>query len=263
MTEVHGVPVSAEEKSDLDALRTTFGGDASLKTLDAFAIWLFASAGTLGSLAAAGKVVGIADLGDRGRRYFSFSILLFGISLALAALARMPQPSRFNPYDALSMRMQLNRIVIIRSVVLGLAAVAFAAALALAGFAPLQGARAAHGRPGFRYAVDSKGALSTSLVVADARPYSAVEVRSATRPARAAIALPQANVLTDGNGAATVALAFGTLPVRVVVISAKWRLPKAGFVAQHLTVHLRSKLAAVRTAAKKPKPKASKTKASK
>jgi hypothetical protein len=148
---IHGVPVSAEEKSDLEALRSTFSANESLKTLDAFALWLFASAGTLGALATAGKVVGIGDLDAAGRRHFSYAIVLFGVALALAALARAPQPARFNPYNALSMRMQLSRILVIRSVLLILAAIAFAVALGIAGFAPLEGTRAAaNGQSGSR-----------------------------------------------------------------------------------------------------------------
>jgi hypothetical protein len=243
MTVVQGEPVSVDELNELKSLRAAFSSDDALKTLDSFATWLFASSGVLGALATAGKIVGIGELDDRGKRYFGFAVLLFGIALALAALARMPQPVRFNPYSALSMRIQLRRIILTRTALVVLAAVAFAAALVLAGFAPLETAVSAQRRgTALTYTVTGKAAVITANI-ARASPSTLVVVRSTTRPTRTTVVLPQASTTADANGRASLSLRLPRLNgIRTIVVTAIWRTSDGGTKTKHITIRLRHNL---------------------
>jgi hypothetical protein len=226
---ITGTPVSPDEVEELKTLRKAFDPDASLKTLEAFAVWLFASSGTLGALATAGKVVGIGDLSDDGKSYFSYAAILFGVSLALAVLAKAPQPARFNPHSVVAMRSQLNRIMITRSVLLIAAAGLFAVALGLAAFAPLATTRAqGDASSSLTYALSEDGRLVAMFNVVKAKRFSTILLTSAARPAKARRVLPRATAFTDGRGRAHLTLKVARRGARVVVFRGTWILPEGG-----------------------------------
>jgi len=224
-----GTPVSSDELEELKNLRKAFDSDTSLKALDAFAVWLFASSGTLGALAAAGKVVDIGELSHDGKSYFSYAVVLFGVSLALAVLARAPQPARFNPHSVVSMRSQLNRILITRSVLLVLAAGLFAVALGLAGFAPLATTKNKAGAASsLTYAVSENGQVVAKFNVVKARRFSIAKLTTAARPAKSKRVLPQATALTDSSGSTNLTLKLARKGARVIVFRGRWTLPSGG-----------------------------------
>jgi hypothetical protein len=68
---------------------------------------------------------------------FAWAVALVGVSLALAALARLPLRIRVNRYSDESLSTHVARVVSVRGLLLGLAALLFAAGLILAGLSPL------------------------------------------------------------------------------------------------------------------------------
>lgn len=128
-------PLQPEELEDYAELRKLISPGMSLELLDNFAKWLFAITGVVGALGAGLGVTGANDLSSRGEGLFAWAIFLVALSLALAAFARIPLPIRGSRYSPVAMSRALRRILWARFVLLGLAALLFAAGLALAGWA--------------------------------------------------------------------------------------------------------------------------------
>lgn len=129
--------LSLEEIADYEELRTLVSRKASLAVVDDFAKWLFAIAALVGTLGASFGVSGANDLAGTGKRMFAVAVAAVGVSLALAALARLPLPGRVNRYSDVSLDSYVGRLVKIRGWLLFFAAGLFAAALVLAGLSPL------------------------------------------------------------------------------------------------------------------------------
>lgn len=127
--------MSPEELADYEELRSLFSPTVSLKLLDDFATWLFAIAAVVGSLGAGFGISGGANLSSAGEKLYAAGVACIGISLALAALGRLPLPQRVNRYSPQNMRKALNVVLWTRFTLLALAAFAFATGLALAGYA--------------------------------------------------------------------------------------------------------------------------------
>ncbi len=77
------------------------------------------------------------DLTGAGRTMFAWAVASVGVSLALAALARLPVPKRANRYSPPSMQAHIAFAVRLRGWLLSIAGLLFAFALALAGLSPL------------------------------------------------------------------------------------------------------------------------------
>jgi hypothetical protein len=129
--------VSDEEYADYQQLRGLISPEKSLGLLDDFAKWLFVIATVLGTLGTSFSVSQANDLTGTGRTMFAWAVASVGVSLALAALARLPVPRRVNRYSPASMEAHVAFAVRLRGGLLLLAAMLFAAALVLAGLSPL------------------------------------------------------------------------------------------------------------------------------
>jgi hypothetical protein len=127
--------LSPEELEEYADLRSLLSPKVSLGLLDDFAKWLFALAGTVGSIGAGFGVTGVVSLSATGKSRYADAVVCVAISLALAALSRLPLPARVNRYSPVSMRRAIRRIIWLRFGLLGLAALAFATGIALAGYA--------------------------------------------------------------------------------------------------------------------------------
>jgi hypothetical protein len=129
--------LSPEEIEDYEELRSLFSPTVSLGLLDSFAKWLFTLAGTVGAVGAGFGVTGAIDLSGSGKSLYAAAVACVAFSLALAALSRLPLPGskKVNRYSPVSMRRALNRVIWVRLIILALAALGFAAGLALAGYA--------------------------------------------------------------------------------------------------------------------------------
>lgn len=129
-------PISKEEVADYEELRRLYSPSETVRILDQFAIWLFASTAIVGGLGAGFGVTGLNHLHRTGKGLFVAAIVSLSVSLALAAFARTPFRVRVNRYRISDLRAAHERVAIVRFWLLFLAAVLFACALMLAGLAP-------------------------------------------------------------------------------------------------------------------------------
>lgn len=126
-----------DEIADYEQLRSLVSPEKSLALLDNFAKWLFVVAAAVGTLGASFGVSSANDLGGTGRRMFAWAVAAVGLSLALAAFARLPLPIRVNRYSDKSLASAVGLVVIVRGALLFVAAALFASGLVLAGLSPL------------------------------------------------------------------------------------------------------------------------------
>ena len=129
--------LSAEELADYKQLRSLVSPEKSLALLDDFAKWLFAIAAVVGTLGTGFGVSSANDLTGSGKRMFAWAVAAVGVSLALAALARLPLGIRVNRYSDVSLANHVSRVVRARGILLTAAALLFATGLVLAGCSPL------------------------------------------------------------------------------------------------------------------------------
>lgn len=111
--------------------------EQSLALLDDFAKWLFPTAAVVGTLGVSFGVSSANSLSGVGRWLFAIAVAAVGVSLALAALARLPLPKRVNLYSRQDLASHIERVVMLRGGLLIAAAGFFAIALVLAGLSPL------------------------------------------------------------------------------------------------------------------------------
>ena len=136
-TDTEPTAVSAEEMADYEQLRKLVSPEQSLAVLDDFAKWLFAATAIFGALGTSFGVSGANDLTGSGRTMFAWAVAIVGVSLALAALARLPVPRRVNRYSDVSLQDHVAFAMKLRGGLLLSAGLLFAAALVLAGLSPL------------------------------------------------------------------------------------------------------------------------------
>ena len=129
--------LSAEEIADYEQLRGLVSPGKSLALLDDFAKWLFATAAVVGTLGASFGVSSANALHGTGKSMFAYAVACVGVSLALAALARLPLPIRVNRYSDVSLAKYVALVAKVRGRLLLCAALLFAAGLVLAGLSPL------------------------------------------------------------------------------------------------------------------------------
>jgi hypothetical protein len=129
--------LSRDELADYEQLRKLISPKTSLDLLDGFAKWVFSAAAIVGTLGAGFGVSGANDLQGTGRTTFAWAVACLGFSLALAALARLPLPSRVNRYSEVSLARHLEHVLIVRGSLLAVSACCLAFGLILAGLSPL------------------------------------------------------------------------------------------------------------------------------
>ena len=121
--------MDADEIADYQQLRSLVSPETSLGLLDDFAKWLFAVAAVVGTLGTGFGVSPANDLTGSGKKLFALAVASVGVSLALAALARLPLPRRVNRYSDVSLAEYVEFVVKVRGALLSVAAVLFALAL--------------------------------------------------------------------------------------------------------------------------------------
>ena len=131
------IVLGADEIADYEQLRSLISPEKSLALLDDFAKWLFVAAAAVGTLGASFGASTANDLEGTGEQMFALAVALVGLSLAFAALARLPLPIRVNRYSDESMASNVRTVLKVRVVALYISAGLFASALIVAGFSPL------------------------------------------------------------------------------------------------------------------------------
>lgn len=129
--------VSPDDVAEYEELRQLVSRKQSLLLLDDFAKWLFAAAAVVGTLGASFGASDANALTGAGRKLFAVAVALVGVSLALAALARLPLGKKVNFSSRDSLKSHIDGVTQFRGRLLRGAALLFAFALVLAGFAPL------------------------------------------------------------------------------------------------------------------------------
>ena len=129
--------LAPDQVAEYEQLRKLVSREQSLALLDDFAKWLFPTAAVVGTLGASFGVSNANSLTGAGRTMFALSVAGVGISLGLAALARLPLPKRVYLYSREDMGSHIDRVVMVRGGLLIVAAALFATALVLAGLSPL------------------------------------------------------------------------------------------------------------------------------
>jgi hypothetical protein len=129
--------LSKEELEDVTELRLLLSPSETVRVLDDFARWVFASTAVVGTLAAGFGLSGLDDLSERGRNVFAAAVMSVAMSLVLATLARIPKRLDVNRFSPESMQDALRQMVVLRGRLLAGAGILFAVALLLAGLAPV------------------------------------------------------------------------------------------------------------------------------
>lgn len=129
--------LTPEEIEDFKELRLLLRPTETLRVLDEFSKWLFASAAVVGALGAGLGVSGLNGLDGAGSYIFASAVLCLALSLTAAVFARMPQRRLVHRNDSASMSSAVDGIATRRYRLLIGAGLLFAAALVLAGIAPL------------------------------------------------------------------------------------------------------------------------------
>lgn len=132
-----GALLAPDEVADYEQLRSLISHEQSLALLDDFAKWLFASAAVVGALGTSLGVSGANQLDGTGKKVFALAVVLVAVSLALAAIARLPRRVQINRYSAEDMAANIGRLTTFRGRLLFWAAGCFVVGLILAGVAPL------------------------------------------------------------------------------------------------------------------------------
>jgi hypothetical protein len=131
------VVVSKEELDDFSELRSLLRPSETVRVLDDFARWLFASTAVVGTLAAGFGLSGLDALSQRGRNVFAAAVISVALSLVLATVARIPKRLDVDRFSPESMQDALTEMVVLRGRLLAAAGMLFALALLLAGLAPV------------------------------------------------------------------------------------------------------------------------------
>jgi hypothetical protein len=120
------------ELEEIRELRQLFSASESLRLLDDFAKWLFASAAVVGSVGAGFGSRTLTDLDAWGKTLFLAALVAVAVTLILAALARLPARRSVNRHDLAGMREDFAKVTSRRYGFLVTGVVLFALALVLA-----------------------------------------------------------------------------------------------------------------------------------
>jgi hypothetical protein len=219
-----GTLVGAEEAAERKAIRERLSPVRGLDTMETFDKWLFATVAVVGTLGTAFSLLDAGSLSGDAQTAFGVAVALTGVSLACAALALAPRRASFDRESPDSMREAIRKTSRVRFWSLSVAAVAFAAALVLAGLAPLisdrSRARPAHG---FTHSVDTRGFVRAKYQLAAAEPRTRARLLASVGAARRGNVRPRVVVATDARGEGAMELTVRAGPrTRRVVFVAKW-----------------------------------------
>jgi hypothetical protein len=204
---IKGVPVSEEEKAQLDLLRSVFNTKSALDRVDAYGKWLFASATVVGSLGAGLSNAAFSKLRGLGTIFFAASILALGASLVCASLSLAPQWVKVQLDVLKSMQDAVQEQFEKRQRFLTMASIFFALALAFAALSPVGSLFHSQSVPALHYSIDDKGAFEAGLTGTYLSPGAFVELRlNGKKSGSANTELPKTAAIVGTDGSATLTL---------------------------------------------------------
>lgn len=220
-----GVRVSSEEVERLKGLRALLDPSSSLKIVDDFAKYLFTASTVVATLGGAVKVTGLDGLHGTGGDLFSLALVALGVSLASAVFSLLPLGSKPNPNKIASLQGALGRILRFRLFWTTTAGVFFAAAIVLAGLAPLTSSKAddtPRGPAAITFALTENQAIEAMGWVDGAKPLTVASIRVVARKRGV---LVRRGVRTDEEGRAVLKVTTGPTKTRRVTIRIDWTTP--------------------------------------
>ena len=137
-------PIPPDDVELLKKYRDIVMPAARLAGYDDFAKWLFTIAAVIGTLGAAFSNAALKGLGGAGVTVFFLAIVATAISLALAVIQRSVDIPKLNWHDLDDMLKKTEAALRVKRARAWIAGTFFAAAIILAGLAPLLTARTAH-----------------------------------------------------------------------------------------------------------------------
>jgi hypothetical protein len=205
-----GRPPSSEQPARANDVADPVGPQAGIERLDAYARWIFISAGVIAVLGVGLSAAAFSTLSGLGRVVFGIALAAVGLSVASSALSLALQSHPAGSSGGDPMLEDVDAEFAARRKLLVVACVSFAIALFLAGIAPLaSGVRFPLSNEGphhsLTYNLDAvAGSFQATLSGNDFGPGSAVELKLLGTPwdHDKSVVLPRSRAIVDGSGAA-------------------------------------------------------------
>ena len=246
---VKGESVSQDQVQRIEALKDAYSPTQSLKLLDDFSKFLFGATATVAALGTALGVNGFGDLEGSGRTLFSFAVLSLAFSLFAATAALLPLGMKINPNSPESASAAFASAIRLRLGLVTVAAVFFATALGLAGFAPLASSKEkesnANAPTAISYRLTGNGALTVVAHVANAVTRTPVSLKLIPRPAAPRRIKTAQLTTTDSKGRVDLQLGTKrTKGVRKMRIALTYQDKAQGRITKQTTVSIRRRVRA-------------------
>jgi hypothetical protein len=200
-------PLSDAEVKQLQALQALFDPAASLKRIDDFSKWIFASISVIGTLGAAFSNSALSSLAPCGKTMFAIAVLLTGVSLFAATLAIEPTWVHANPASREAMLAAVDANIRARRTPLRIAATLFAIAIITAALSPLVSLLCSTpGKVAIGYEIKADGKISGQATASKMDAFIPVElsIQATSVPPNAVI--PRQRKITDEKGQASLSI---------------------------------------------------------
>jgi hypothetical protein len=207
MTDLVPRPLSDAEVKQLQALQTVFDPAASLKRVDDFSKWIFASIGVIGSLGAAFSNSAFSTLAPCGKDIFGIAVVLSGLSLFAATWTIEPKWVHANTASRESMLAAVEANLRARRLPLQIAAGLFSLSLAVAALAPLASLQCAKaGEIALAYDIKADGKITGQATATKLGALVPVELTIQGVSLPQGTAIPKQRKVTDDKGQASLSI---------------------------------------------------------
>jgi len=184
VTEIIGSPASPAMIQLLTEMQGLFKPADSIKRVDDFAKWVFASIAVVGTLGTGLTTITIGTLPGPGKFILAIAIFLVGLSLLSATFAIEPQWVDVNLSDYDSMMMAFENNLSKRRLPIRVAAICFASALIVAATVPFSSAifiKAEKQNISLDYELKRENKFLLQLNAVSMTPHSPIELRVANK----------------------------------------------------------------------------------
>ena len=124
--------VSQQSAADHEELRSLFSPTETLRVLDDFSKWVFATTAVVGAIGGGLGLSALSNLNASGRQIYLAAVACLSVALVLATLARAPRALEVNRDQPEALRSAFEAVVKRRYALLLTASLLVAAAFALA-----------------------------------------------------------------------------------------------------------------------------------
>jgi hypothetical protein len=200
-------PLSDAEVKQLQALQALFDPAASLKRVDDFSKWIFASISVIGTLGAAFSNSAFSSLAPCGKYVFAVAVLLTGVSLFAATMAIEPSWVHANPASREAMLAAVDANLRARRTPLRIAATLFALAVVTAALAPLVSLQCTTpGAVATGYEIKADGKISGQVTASRLDAFVPIELSIHATSVPQNTVIPRQRKITDEKGQASLSI---------------------------------------------------------